>query len=385
MLRNLRCYLLFVSLLFGQATFAQTATAPPTGDALVESVQYLRGLKTYYVEVVATRTTTSASEPVRGNIWYEAPNRYTTLVSKGSDRAALYLGPLRSVVFNAKTNEYMDLHSSTTALLLALSISPCSPITVVSGIRPTPGQTEFLGVENVAGVTSDHFRVPAEGNGSIELWIARAPRRLPVFARASLPGKVMFEAIPTWVVDQPISPATFEFVPPAGARAASASRPASPGPGSAPNKSREPVSPLIGRPAPDFSLPQFNGMNQQLSMSVRRRRAVMLVFWATWCGACRAALPEISEIGKDYGAKGVDVFAVNSGEKAQVVQSFVDKSRLALNVLLDGRKEVVDKYLVSGYPTIVIIGRDGVVRNSHFGVPPKQVLARELDAVLAAQ
>ena len=78
------------------------------------------------------------------------------------------------------------------------------------------------------------------------------------------------------------------------------------------------------------------------------------------------------------------MFAVNAGETPQVVGAFLDKTKLPLNVLLDSRKETVKRYGISGYPTTVIIGKDGIVRRVLVGSAGKPALQNEIDAALAA-
>src|SRR5262249_55416203 len=115
----------------------------------------------------------------------------------------------------------------------------------------------------------------------------------------------------------------------------------------------ESVSPLVGKPAQDFTLSDLSGRKQRLS--ALKGKVVLLDFWATWCGPCRRELPTIAKLHRELAAKGLAVVAVNVGEPHATVSGFVKQNQLAIPVWLDSNTEVSSKYSASSIPTLVVI------------------------------
>src|SRR5271166_2045116 len=69
----------------------------------------------------------------------------------------------------------------------------------------------------------------------------------------------------------------------------------------------------IGRDAPDFTLPVVaNEQASTLSLKDLRGQAVVLDFWATWCGPCRAEAPIVDRVSRRWRDRGVVVVGVNT-------------------------------------------------------------------------
>ncbi|MGA2500107.1 MAG: TlpA disulfide reductase family protein [Tepidisphaeraceae bacterium] len=140
-------------------------------------------------------------------------------------------------------------------------------------------------------------------------------------------------------------------------------------------------SPLPGQAAPDFALEDLEG--NTVKLADLKGSVVILDFWATWCGPCRAAMPHLNVIYEKHKAAGLKVFIVNQQEEKDKVARFIEANKLTMPALLDLKAIVGKKYHVNGIPTTVVIGRDGVVKQVHVGFGGSlDDLDRELEAML---
>lgn len=106
---------------------------------------------------------------------------------------------------------------------------------------------------------------------------------------------------------------------------------------------------------------------------------IMLDFWATWCGPCVMAMPEMAALAEKYKDQGLVFYAVNQGEDPDTVKSFLAKSNLDLPVAMDFRGQIHRQFNAKGLPHTVIIGRDGSVRADHLGYRPGMALQMEAE------
>jgi peroxiredoxin len=117
---------------------------------------------------------------------------------------------------------------------------------------------------------------------------------------------------------------------------------------------------LSGSAAPDFVLKSTTGVNVRLSEY--RGEVVMVSFWATWCGDCRSQLAGLSEMHTRYRDAGVRLLAVSLDQNAKQAQDAVASLGASYPVLHDAGGEVGRAYDVSKVPVVVLVDRDGVVR-----------------------
>jgi peroxiredoxin len=120
------------------------------------------------------------------------------------------------------------------------------------------------------------------------------------------------------------------------------------------------ATPLEGAEAPDFVLKSVSGSN--LRLSEYRGQVVMLSFWATWCGDCRAQLTELASMRSRYADAGVELVAVSLDQNAKQASGLAAKQHLEYPVLHDAGGEVGRLYEVSKLPVMVLIDRSGTVR-----------------------
>ena len=136
----------------------------------------------------------------------------------------------------------------------------------------------------------------------------------------------------------------------------------------APGRSRAGLGLLpVGSKAPDWELP--SGTGKKISLKSLRGKVVVLDFWATWCGPCRRAMPEVQKLHNRFKDKAVAVFGVNCGERSPRVDpvKFMKDKGYTYGQLLHGEL-AARAYRVRGIPTFYVIGKDGKILFATSGI-----------------
>ena len=109
---------------------------------------------------------------------------------------------------------------------------------------------------------------------------------------------------------------------------------------------------------PDFTLPALDGQPVSLNQYLGKK-SVLLVFWATWCPECKAAIPEINSLHGGPLSEKLQVLGLDFRESREKVSSAVKARDIRYTVLLDEKGKVARDYGVVGIPTYILIGKDG--------------------------
>jgi len=122
--------------------------------------------------------------------------------------------------------------------------------------------------------------------------------------------------------------------------------------------------------APDFSLESLDGPTMRLSDF--RGKAVLLNFWATWCGPCKIEMPWFVELQKQYGPQGFQIVGVAMDDASkQDIAKFAKDMGVNYPILI-GKEAVGDAYGgVPGLPESFFIGRDGKIVDKIVGLEGK--------------
>jgi thiol-disulfide isomerase/thioredoxin len=127
----------------------------------------------------------------------------------------------------------------------------------------------------------------------------------------------------------------------------------------------DPLQALVGQPF------QFTGMTiegQPLDLSRYQGKVVLVDFWATWCGACRAEMPNVFENYKKHYNDGIEVVAVSVDTDLEALAQYIKKEQPPwavvadnLNAMSGSGQSMAARYGVRSLPGMVLIGRDGKV------------------------
>ncbi len=132
--------------------------------------------------------------------------------------------------------------------------------------------------------------------------------------------------------------------------------------------------------APDFTLQDLDG--KAVSLSEFKGKVVVIDFWATWCPPCRASIPGLERIHREYSPKGVVLLAVSLDDGGwDDVKSFRQEYGISYRIL-KGTNDVATKYMVRSIPMLVLVDREGKMQKRLLGFGVEEELEKEIKAVL---
>jgi cytochrome c-type biogenesis protein len=136
--------------------------------------------------------------------------------------------------------------------------------------------------------------------------------------------------------------------------------------------------------APDFTLTSLEGKN--ISLTDYRGKAVLLNFWATWCGPCKIEMPWFVELQNQYGAQGLQIVGVAMDDSSKEdIAKFVKDMGVNYPVLI-GKEAVGDAYGgVPALPESFFISRDGKIVDRIMGLEGKAEIEDAIKKALNAQ
>jgi cytochrome c biogenesis protein CcmG/thiol:disulfide interchange protein DsbE len=133
--------------------------------------------------------------------------------------------------------------------------------------------------------------------------------------------------------------------------------------------------------APDFSLDTLDGKTMRLSDL--RGKAVLLNFWATWCGPCKIEMPWFVDLQNQYGSQGLQIVgvAMDDGSKQDIAKFAQD---MGVNYpILIGKESVGDEYGgVPALPESFLIARDGKIVDKIVGLRGKSEIEHSIKKAL---
>lgn len=135
-------------------------------------------------------------------------------------------------------------------------------------------------------------------------------------------------------------------------------------------------------PAPDFSVPLYSGGTGEFTLSEQLGYPVVLNFWGSWCPPCRAEFPALQAVADKYADQGVVVFGVAVRDTEAETKAFLREQRTTFLTGPDLIDQISMDYRIIGWPTTILITRDGRIYKKWVGMLDESRLSIFVDELL---
>jgi cytochrome c biogenesis protein CcmG/thiol:disulfide interchange protein DsbE len=142
------------------------------------------------------------------------------------------------------------------------------------------------------------------------------------------------------------------------------------------------VSPKVGFKAPDFKLTGMDKKAYSLS-GLAGEKAVVINFWASWCGPCRLETPDLVDLYEKY-KDDVVFYGLNltSTDKVEEVDAFIKEFNVSYPILLDMTGDVSNAYAIQAVPTTFFIDENGTVIDKIIGAASGKEIERRIQKIV---
>ncbi len=140
---------------------------------------------------------------------------------------------------------------------------------------------------------------------------------------------------------------------------------------------------LRGKPAPAFNLTDTSG--KKVSLAGLKGHAVVVNFWATWCGPCKQEMPWLEELSRKYAAQGLVVLGLDQDDGISRTELAADASKLGVSYPILLSEDKVDKSYggIDYLPQTFYIDKAGTVVNATAGGRPRDEIEADIQRALA--
>jgi cytochrome c biogenesis protein CcmG/thiol:disulfide interchange protein DsbE len=153
------------------------------------------------------------------------------------------------------------------------------------------------------------------------------------------------------------------------------------------------LSPLQGKPAPAFTLEDLSG--KKVSLASYKGKAVLINFWATWCGPCKLETPWLIELRNQYAAQGFEVLGVSADDldrddparlvtEKKEINRFVQQMKMPYPVLIDGGTLSKSYGGLDSLPASFFVDSSGNVVATQLGLTSKDEIEGNIRKALGA-
>jgi thiol-disulfide isomerase/thioredoxin len=128
------------------------------------------------------------------------------------------------------------------------------------------------------------------------------------------------------------------------------------------------------KPAPDentiaeghtFPTLEFTSLSgEHVNLANLKGKVVLIDFWASWCGPCRRAMPDLIETYKQYHDKGFEIIGINLDKDKTQLEKYMQELGITWQQYFDGlvwSNKIAKRFGIRGIPHIVLVDKNGAV------------------------
>jgi thiol-disulfide isomerase/thioredoxin len=119
----------------------------------------------------------------------------------------------------------------------------------------------------------------------------------------------------------------------------------------------------VGKEPIPFSVKGTKG--ETLSPEMYKGKVLLLDFWATWCGPCKAEMPNVKKVYSKYNSKGFEIVGVSLDRSREALDKYVAQNKIEWPQYFDGKywnNDIATQYGVKSIPTTFLIDKKGKIR-----------------------
>ena len=147
--------------------------------------------------------------------------------------------------------------------------------------------------------------------------------------------------------------------------------------------SKRPIEGLSPK-APDLKITTLEGDEISLGELASQNQAMIINFWATWCGPCVQEMPHFEKLHRIYKGKGLVVMGIAAQESDAEVRTFIAERRITYTIAVDDQNKWAKAFGgIKVLPTTVFLDTNGRIRKIYKGYLTERQLESTIDDLLS--
>jgi cytochrome c biogenesis protein CcmG/thiol:disulfide interchange protein DsbE len=142
------------------------------------------------------------------------------------------------------------------------------------------------------------------------------------------------------------------------------------------------ASPLVGRAAPNFTLPQLDG--PPVTLAKLRGQIVVINFWASWCTECQVEQAGLDQAWQQFRDSGVVVLGVDFEDSTGAARGYVRTDGVSYPVVEDSSSKTALAYGLRGVPETFVVNSSGRIVKHVIGPVNGATLTGDINSMLLA-